>query len=149
MAARSRPRGVRLLALVAALGLVVVLSLDWFALDTSLATQEQDSTTGILNLLNTYSDKGFHASGWAGLGWLPVALLFLGAAGVVAGLRLPAVVVAFAALVALVVDLPLADDDLIVLRWPAVAGVALAIVLLGCAVWTWRRPVESAKPPAS
>jgi hypothetical protein len=149
MAARSGPRGVRLLALVAALGLVVILSLDWFALDTSLAPQQQDSTSGVLNLLNTYSVEGFHASGWAGLGWLPVALLLLGAAGGVAGLRLPAVVVAFIALVVLVVDLPLAGDDLIALRWPAVAGIVLAIVLLGCAVWTWRRPGESAERPAS
>jgi hypothetical protein len=30
-----------------------------------------------------------------------------------------------------------------------VARVAPAIVLLGCAVWTWRRPGESAEPPAS
>jgi hypothetical protein len=149
MAARSGPRGARLLALVAGLGLVVVLSLDWFALDTPLATQQPDSTSGILNLVNTYSVDGFHASGWAGLGWLPVALLLLGAAGVVAGLRLPAVVVAFAALVVFVVDLPLAGDDLIGLRWPAVAGVALAIVLLGCAVWSWRHPGESAERPAS
>jgi hypothetical protein len=151
MAATGRPRGARLLALVAALGLVVVLSLDWFALDVGdapVATQEQDGS-GILNLLNVYSAEGFHASGWAGLGRLPVALLLLGAAGVVAGLRLPAVVVAFAALVVLVVDLPLAGDDLIAMRWPAGVGIALAIVLLGCAVWTWRRPGESGEPRAT
>jgi hypothetical protein len=29
------------------------------------------------------------------------------------------------------------------------AGVTPAIVLLGCAVWAWRRPGESAEPPAS
>jgi hypothetical protein len=148
MAATGRPRGARLLALVAALGLVVVLSLDWFAIDTPVARQEQDGS-GILNLLNAYSAEGFHASGWAGLGRLPVALLLLGAVGVVAGLRLPAVVVAFGALVLLVVDLPLADDDLIAIRWPAGAGIALAIVLLGCAVWTWRRPGESGEPRAT
>jgi hypothetical protein len=148
MAATGRPHGARLLALAAALGLVVVLSLDWFALDPPPA-QQPDSATGILNLLNQYSVAGFHASGWAGLGRLPVALLLLGAVAVIVGLRLAAVVVAFAALVALVVDLPLAGDDLIVLRWPAAAGLALAIVLLGCAVWSWRRPGESAEPPAS
>jgi protein-S-isoprenylcysteine O-methyltransferase Ste14 len=59
------------------------------------------------------------------------------------------VVVAFVALVVLVVDLPLAGDDLIAIRWPAVVGVALAIVSLGCAVWTWRRPGESAERRAS
>jgi hypothetical protein len=149
MAATGRPRGARLLALVAALGLVVVLSLDWFAFDAPQATQEQGDGSGILNLLNVYPAEDFHASGWAGLGRLPVALLLLGAVGVIAGLRLPAVVVAFAALVVLVVDLPLADDDLIAIRWPAVAGVALAIVLLGCAVWSRRRPGESTQRRAS
>jgi hypothetical protein len=143
--------GARLLALFAALVLVVVLSLDWFAIDASeapVATQEQVAS-GILGLLNGYSVEGFHASGWAGLGRLPVVLLFLGAVGVVVGLRLAAVVVAFAALVLLVVDLPLAGDDLIAIRWPAGAGIALAIVLLGCAVWTWRRPGESGEPRAT
>jgi hypothetical protein len=149
MAAKGRPRGARLLALAAGLGLVVVLSLDWFALDPPPPAQQQDSAPGILNLLNQYSVAGFHASGWAGLGRLPVALLLLGAVAVIVGLRLAAVVVAFVALVALVVDLPPAGDDLIVLRWPAAAGVALAIVLLGCAVWSWRRPGESAEPSAS
>jgi hypothetical protein len=148
MAIRVRLRGARLLALLAALALVVVLSLDWFALDTPAAKQEQGGS-GILNLLNTYSVEDFHASGWAGVGRLPVVLLFLGAAGIVAGLRLAAVAVAFAALVLLVVDLPLAGDDLITIRWPAVAGIALAIVLLGCAVWTWRRPGESGEPRAT
>jgi hypothetical protein len=146
----ARLRGGRLLALLAALALVVVLSLDWFALDMPRATtQQQDNGSGILNLLNTYSVEDFHASGWAGVGRLPVVLLFLGAAGVVAGLRLAAVAVAFAALVLLVVDLPLAGDDLVTIRWPAVAGIALAIVLLGCAVWTWRRPGESGQPQAT
>ena len=148
MAIGARLRGARLLALLAALALVVVLSLDWFALDAPVATQEQDGS-GILNLLNTYSVADFHASGWAGVGRLPVVLLLVGAAGVVVGLRLAAVAVAFAALVLLVVDLPLAGDDLITIRWPAVAGIALAIVLLGCAVWTWRRPGESGEPRAT
>lgn len=144
MAIGVRLRGARLLALLAALALVVVLSLDWFALDTPVATPgDGEGGSGILNLLNTYSTEDFHASGWAGVGRLPVVLLLLGAAGVVVGLRLAAVVVAFAALVLLVVDLPLAGDDLITIRWPAVAGIVLAIVLLGCAVWTWRRPGES------
>ena len=117
MAIGARLGGARLLALFTALALVVVLSLDWFALDPPTMTQVQDGS-GVLNLLNTYSTEGFHASGWAGLGRLPVVLLLVGAAGVVAGLRLPALVVAFAALVLLVVDLPLAGDDLIAMRWP-------------------------------
>jgi hypothetical protein len=125
----GRPRGARLLALAAGLALVVVLSLDWFALDT----------------LTSSSSAGFHASGWAGLGRLPVALLLLGALAVVVGPRLPAVVVCFLALVVLIVDLPL-HDDLIAFRWPAYAGVALAIVLLGCAVWAWRRPGVPSMP---
>jgi hypothetical protein len=151
MAIGARLGRTRLLALLAALALVAVLSLDWFAIDTSeapVATQQQ-LDSGTLGLLNGYSIEGFHASGWAGLGLLPVVLLLLGAAGVVAGLRLAAVAVAFAALVLLVVDLPLAGDDLITIRWPAVAGIALAIVLLGCAVWTWRRPGESGEPRAT
>jgi hypothetical protein len=129
----------RRLALAAASALVVMLSLNWFALDTP-SSGAAEGPGGVLNSLDTYSTAGLHASGWAGLGRLPVALLALAAVGIVAGLRLPSVIVAFAALVVLVVDLPLADDDLVALRWPAYAGVALAIVLLGCAVWTWRRP---------
>jgi hypothetical protein len=150
MAIGARLGGARLLALLAGLALVVVLSLDWFALDVPAAAQEQEQGgSGVLNLLNTYSTEGFHASGWSGLGRLPVVLLLLGAVSVVAGLRLSAVVVAFAALVLLVVDLPLADDDLVALRWPADAGIALAIVLLGCAVWTWRHPREPREPRAT
>jgi len=151
MAIGARLGGARFLALLAALALVVVLSLDWFALDAPVAMpgDSEGDGSGVLNLLNTYSTKGFHASGWAGLGRLPVVLVLLGAAGVVAGLRLPAVVVAFVALVLLVVDLPLEGDDLIALRWPAGAGIALAIVLLGCAVWTWRHPREPREPRAT
>jgi hypothetical protein len=137
----------RIGAAVVAVALAVVLSLDWFALDGRPvdAAPDDGSGGGVLNLLDTYSEA--HASGWRGLGLLTLVLLGLGAAGTVAGLRLPAVVVTFAALVALVVDLPLRDDDLIALRWPAYAGVALAIALLGCAYWAWRRPVRPA--PAS
>ena len=78
MAGGTRPHGARLLALLAALALVVVLSLDWFALDTPhapVATQEQDGS-GILNLLNVYSVEGFHASGWAVSGGCPWCCCF-------------------------------------------------------------------------
>jgi hypothetical protein len=140
----------RIGAAVVAVALAAVLSLDWFALDVRQGQPTPDDGLGgggILNLLNTYSDA--HLSGWRGLGLLSLALLGLGAAGTVAGLRLPAVVVTFAALVALVVDLPLRDDDLIAVRWPAYAGVALAIALLGCAYWSWRRPAPLPNRQAS
>lgn len=144
MAIAARLGGVRLLALLAALALVVVLSLEWFALSPpGHEVTAEERASGTISVLVGYSTEGFHASGWAGVGRLPVVLVLLGAAGVVAGLRLAAVAVAFAALVLLVVDLPLAGDDLITIRWPAIVGIALAIVLLGCAVWTWRRPGES------
>jgi hypothetical protein len=132
-------------AAAVAVALAVVLSLDWFAPDLRRLDASPGKGSGVLNLLNTFSDP--HLSGWRSLGLLPLILLGLAALGTVAGLALPAVVVAFAALVALVVDLPLADDDLLVLRRPAYAGVALAIALLGCAFWAWRRPAALASRP--
>jgi hypothetical protein len=131
----------RAAALTATAGLVVVLSLNWFAFEPPPTTQQPgEDGGGILNLLHVYSLKDFHASGWAGLGWLTVALIGLAAGGIVAELRTAAVIVAGAALVALALDLA-AEDDGIGLRWPAYVGVALTAALLACAVWSWRARV--------
>jgi hypothetical protein len=134
----ARPRVATLAVVV---GLVVVLSLHWFAFaPPDVRPTAEQSESGVLNLLNVYATKGFHASGWGGLGWFTVALIGLAAAGVVAELRLAAAVVAGAALVALVLDLS-AEDEWIVVRWPAYVGVVLTTALLGCAVWAWRARV--------
>ena len=122
------------LAAVTAVALAVVLSLDWFAVAPHPAPQTGGGS-GILNLLNTYSLKGFHASGWAGLGWLTVALLALAAAGALAGPRWPAVAVAVIAAIAVVVRLADRDDAVVDLRWPAYAGAGLALVLVVAAAW--------------
>ncbi|MCW2994525.1 MAG: hypothetical protein JWQ18_2020 [Conexibacter sp.] len=129
----------RVAALAVTAALAGVLSLSWFALDAPLSTQRPDPDGGgILNLLNQYDE--LHASGRGGLGWLPLALLGLAAAGTLAGLAREAVAVGAVALVVLVVVLA-TEDDLVVLRWPAYAGVALSAALLGCAVWSWRTRV--------
>ena len=144
-----RPSGPQAVALALLVALVVVLSLDWFAFvappNPGPTAEQRDH--GIILLLNAYSLEDFHASGWAGLGWLPVALIVLAAAGIVAGLALEATVAAAIALSVLVVTLA-REDDTVGLRWPAYAGVALTAGLLGCAVWSWRaRPGQTA--PAS
>jgi lysylphosphatidylglycerol synthetase-like protein (DUF2156 family) len=128
-------RAPQLVALTTAAALALVLSLDWFGVaPSSPPAAEALEGGGILNLLNTYR---LHASGWGGLGWLPIALLALGVAGILAGLRGAAVAVAALALAVLVATLATEDDD-VVLRWPAYAGVVLAADLLVCAVWAWR-----------
>jgi hypothetical protein len=77
-------RAPQVVALTTTVALALVLSLDWFGVAPSSPAAEELEGGGILNLLDTYR---LHASGWGGLGWLPIALLALGAAGVLVGLR--------------------------------------------------------------
>jgi hypothetical protein len=127
-------RAPRALAAVLGIVLVVVLSLDWFGVQTTPARQEFGEG-GVLNLLNTYS--AIHASGWAGLSPFAVTILLVAAVAVVAGRGAPAVGVSAIALVVLAVALLTRDDDL-ALRWPAYVGGLLSVGLLGCATWSWR-----------
>jgi hypothetical protein len=130
-----RPPAPQLLALVAALGLIVVLSLNWFAFEPPLTPQPPPGS-GIVNLLNMYAGQ-VHASGWAGLGALPVAWLALAGVGAVVGLRVPGVLVGLAAVAVLVVTL-VTEERGIVLRWPAYLGVALTFALPVAAAWSSR-----------
>jgi hypothetical protein len=124
----------RVSAAISGVALVVVLSLDWFAVDTTAADTVPDDGSGILNLLNTYTDN---LSGWEALSPFAIALLLVAALVTVADRGAPAVGVAAIALAALIAALLLREDDLS-LRWPAYAGIALAADLLVSATWAWR-----------
>lgn len=116
------------------LALIGVLSLDWFSVDPTAVGPAPDDGSGILNLLTTYTDN---LSGWEALSPFAIALLLVTALVTVADRGAPAIGVAVIALVALIAALLLREDDLS-LRWPAYAGIALAIDLLACATWAWR-----------
>lgn len=121
----------RAVAATTTIALAVVLSLKWF---THAAAPEPVGGDGILNLLNTYSPD---VSGWSGLSPFSVAFLVVAALTTLAGRGVVAVAVCAIALAILLVDL-LTLDDAVALRWPAYAGVALAVDLLLCATWSWR-----------
>jgi hypothetical protein len=129
-------RAPRAIAAALGLALLVLLSLNWFGVRSAPARQDFGEG-GVLNLLNTYSAGGIHASGWAGLSPFAVTFLLVAAVAVVAGRGAPAVGVSAIALVVLVVALLTRDDDL-ALRWPAYVGGLLSVALLGCATWSWR-----------
>jgi hypothetical protein len=124
----------RAAAAVSAVALGVVLSLNWF---TPAKAPPSIDGGGILNLLDTYGPGGLDVSGWSGLSPFSVAFLVVAALVTIAGRGVVAVAVGAIALAILLADL-LTLDDAVALRWPAYAGVALAIDLLACATWAWR-----------
>lgn len=130
----ARAAAPRAVAATTTVALVVVLSLKWFTHAAAPATPESFGGNGILNLLNTYSPD---VSGWSGLSPFSVAFLVVAALTTLAGRGVVAVAVCAIALAILLVDL-LTLDDAVALRWPAYAGVALAVDLLFCAAWSWR-----------
>lgn len=109
-------------AAVAAIALAVVLTLDWFMPNGEVLVL--DGTGG-------------RVSGWSGLSPFSVAFLVVAALTTLAGRGVVAVAVCVIALAILAIDL-LTLDDAVALRWPAYAGVALALDLLVCATWSWR-----------
>jgi ABC-type transport system involved in cytochrome c biogenesis permease subunit len=74
------------LALIGAVGLFVVLFLDWFGVDlpSRAELEPQPAAGGIHNLLNTFDMAAVHHAGWTTLGWFLDALLVLSIAGGVA-----------------------------------------------------------------
>jgi hypothetical protein len=128
-----RTRAPRAAAVVSAIALGVVLSLAWF---THADAPPPSHANGVLTELNTYSPD---VSGWSGLSPFSVAFLVVAALVTIAGRGVVAVAVCTIALAILLTDL-LTLADSVALRWPAYAGVALAVDLLVCATWAWRAP---------
>jgi hypothetical protein len=112
--------------------LAVVLSLDWFEpslLPPGEVRLGEGALVGYLGSPNV--------SGWSGLSPFSVAFLVVAALVTIAGRGVVAVAVCAIALAILLVDL-LTLDDAVALRWPAYAGIALAVDLLVSATWAWR-----------
>jgi len=131
-----RTRGAALAARVAAavsgVALVVVLTLDWFAPSLLPPGQVRLGEGALVGYLGSPD-----VSGWSGLSPFSVAFLLVAAVATVAGRGIVAVAVCAIALAILLTDL-LTLDGAVALRWPAYAGIVLALDLLVCATWSWR-----------
>jgi hypothetical protein len=130
----ARAAAPRAVAVTTTIALAVVLSLKWF---TQARTASSFGGGGILNTLDTYGPGSPDVSGWSGLSPFSIAFLVVAALTTLAGRGVVAVAVCAIALAILLVDL-LTLDDAVALRWPAYAGIALAVDLLFCAAWSWR-----------
>jgi hypothetical protein len=127
---RRRDLAPRACAAASGVALLASLWLSWFGGKASGSLVLELGADGL-------HGGGLEASGWSGLNAIPIAFLLVGALATAAGRGLPALVVTLVGLVALAWNLSDLSGE-VTLRWPAVAGVALAADLVLCAAWSWR-----------
>jgi hypothetical protein len=143
----SRLRAGEWTAAVGGAGLLVTLFLPWFGVEIAQqSVQQQPSSGGVLNLLNTYAADNW-GSGWDALGWLVIviALAAVGCAAwlaivnaingpvaqVVAASVLTATVGAFAfvAIALRVLLFQPGPNDIVVVRYGGWLGLIAALIL--------------------
>jgi hypothetical protein len=143
----SRLRAGEWTATVGGAGLLVTLFLPWFGVEIAQqSVQQQPSSRGVLNLLNTYAADNW-GSGWDALGWLVIviALAAVGCAAwlaianainspvaqIVAASVLTATVgtFAFVAIALRVLIFQPGPNDIVVVRYGGWLGLIAALVL--------------------